>query len=510
MRESDRKAEFPVQDGRFQGQRADKPHGLRSAWWIKVCAALALCAASAMIAPAQAFKTLLDFNASDGTNPQAALVQATDGHLYGTTLFGGANGYGDVFRITPGGALTVLYSFCSQPRCADGNGSTAGLVQAHNGNFYGTTWSGGAGNEGTVFSITSTGVLTTLYSFCGRTHCLDGEVPMAGLAVGSDENLLYGTTYQGGINGPGTVFKVNLQGVMTTLYNFCTQTNCADGASPFAGLVLGPDGNFYGTTYMGGAYSNGTVFKITPQGALTTLYSFCAQTGCADGAAPYAGLALGTDDNFYGTTRFGGAYHGGTVFKITPRGDLTTLYGFCAQTACADGYEPLAGLAQGTDGNFYGTTSDGGANVHYGTLFKITSRGDLTTLHNFDQTDGSSPAGGLYQDTNGTLYGTTCCGGTSNDGTVFGLAVGLAPFVRTAPASGSVGSSVTILGTNLTGATSVDFNGVAADFTVLSSSQISTTVPAGATSGKVQVTTPAGTLLSNVTFQVLPESRFLP
>jgi uncharacterized repeat protein (TIGR03803 family) len=288
-----------------------------------------------------------------------------------------------------------------------------------------------------------------------------------------------------------------------------------------SGLVLGNDGNFYGTTqYYGvnGVNSGSTVFKITPGGTLTTLYSFCAQTNCADGGSPN-GLIQGTDGQFYGTTPFGGANclaQGGcgTVFKVTPGGTLTTLYSFCSQTNCADGNGPLNALVQATDGNFYGTTIGGGNSActspvaGCGTVFKITPTGNLTTLHSFDGTDGNA-AEGLAQATNGIFYGTTDCIGTAflcflNSGTVFSLEVGLGPFVRTVPAAGSVAETVTILGTDLSDATHVRFGNKEAAFTVVSDTEIQTSVPAGATTGFVSVNRHGPRLKSNVPFQVVP------
>jgi uncharacterized repeat protein (TIGR03803 family) len=203
----------------------------------------------------------------------------------------------------------------------------------------------------------------------------------------------------------------------------------------------------------------------------------------------------------YGIAYSGGAHGSGTIFDITVAGKFTTLYNFCTQHDCTDGATPLAGLIEATNGNFYGTTADGGASAN-GTVFELTPAGKLTTLHSFDGTDGSYPRPGLMQATNGTFYGTTVQGGTYGDGMVFSLSVGLGPFVETLPTSGMVGKPVVILGNNLTGATSVTFNGTAARFTVVSSTEIKTSVPTGATSGKVQVTTPGGTLTSNVRFRV--------
>ena len=475
------------------------------------CAALALLAATAITLPAQTFTSLLSFDGTDGANPYAALVQATDGNLYGTTFTGGANGGGTVFRITPSGALMTLYSFCSQSGCTDGVVPWGGLLQATDGNFYGTTYSGGANGYGTVFKITASGTLTTVYSFCSKAGCADGELPYAPLLQATNGNF-YGTTASGGANGYGTVFEITPSGTLTTLYSFCSQSGCTDGSNPLARLVQATNGNFYGTTYFGGAngYNYGTVFKITPSGTLTTLYSFCSLTNCTDGANSFAGLVQATNGDFYGTTSNGPhGYNYGTVFKITPSGTLTTLYSFCSLTNCTDGANPYAGLVQATNGDFYGTTSSGADGG--GTVFKITASGTLTTLYSFCSqsgcTDGNEPLATLVQDTNGSFYGTTWLGGASDAcasgcGTVFSLSVGLAPFLETQPTLGPVGMPVKILGTNLTGATSVTFNGTPAVFTVFSSSLIGAKVPAGATTGTVQVVTPSGTFSSNVPFRV--------
>jgi uncharacterized repeat protein (TIGR03803 family) len=422
--------------------------------------------------------------------------------LYGTTSGGGAESAGTVFKITPSGTLTTVYSFCARSGCSDGEFPYTGLVQATNGSLYGTTTGGGANGDGTVFKITPSGVLTTLHSFDGT----DGYLPCTALVQATNGNL-YGTTVQGGANGAGTVFKITPSGTLTTLYSFCSQSGCTDGKSPFSSLVQATNGNLYGTTFEGGADcvpdGCGTIFKITPSGTLTTLHRF----DFTDGVDPEAGLVEATNGNLYGTTADGGATDSGTVFKITPSGTLTTLYSFCSQSNCADGYD-AADLVQATDGNFYGTTELGGAHCvpdgGCGTIFKITPGGVLTTLHSFDGTDGGNPEFGLTQDTNGKFYGTTQDDGSDNGGTIYSLSVGLGPFVETQTSSGKVGAAVKILGTDLTGATSVTFNGTAATFTIVSKSEITTTVPTGATTGPVKVVTPGGTLTSNVNFRVTP------
>ncbi|MGA2373285.1 MAG: choice-of-anchor tandem repeat GloVer-containing protein [Candidatus Korobacteraceae bacterium] len=364
--------------------------------------------------------TLMNFDGANGSYPGAPLIQGTDGNFYGTTAKGGANGYGTVFKITPAGTLTTLHSFDG----TDGYEPLAGLVQASDGNFYGTTYQGGTDGAGTVFKITPTGTLTTLHSFDGT----DGNGPEAGLVQANDGNF-YGTTYYGGnggcqLPGCGTVFKITSGGALTTLHSFAG----ADGAAPLAGLVQAADGNFYATTVYGGTYNDGTVFKITSGGALTTLYSFCAQTGC-NGTYPSAGLVQATDGNFYGTAFYGGTYNDGTVFKITSEGTLTTLYSLGGGA----GANPwAAALVQATDGSFYGTALNGGT-YGDGVVFKITSSGTLTTLHSFNSSDGANPQGGLVQATDGNFYGTTFFGGANDNcaappngcGTVFRLAVGL-------------------------------------------------------------------------------------
>ncbi len=356
-------------------------------------------------------------------------------------------------------------------------------------------------------AITLPAQVTTLFTFDG-TH---GASPYAGLVQATDGDL-YGTTWGGGAKNAGTVFKITPAGILTTLYSFCSQTNCTDGAEAEAGLFQAANGDLYGTTFYGGSHNHGTVFRITPTGTLTTLYSFCSQSGCPDGVDPTAGLVQAANGDLYGTTQLGGANsYGGTVFKITPSGTLTTLYSFCSQGSypnCPDGAQPFAGLRQAADGDLYGTTQFGGANSYGGTVFKITSSGTLTTLYSFCSQsgcpDGTGPYPGLVQDTNGDFYGTTFSGGSAGDGTVFRLSVGLGPFVKMRPPFGDVGAAVKILGTNLTSATSVSFTGTAAVFTVVSPSLITTTVPAGASSGKVQVVTPSGTLSSSAVFRVMP------
>ncbi|MFZ0659104.1 MAG: choice-of-anchor tandem repeat GloVer-containing protein [Candidatus Binataceae bacterium] len=457
---------------------------------------LAICAPAAR-AQSWGEVVLHSFAGTDGANPGAGLIRGRDGNFYGTTEVGGANpngfqsasntlnGPGTVFKLTPSGRLTTLYSFCSvadpiNGHCTDGTGPQ-GLVQSSDGNFYDTTEYGGANTSfqnapdtpdgpGTVFKLTPSGRLTTLYSFCSQAKCTDGEDPV-GVIQGIDGNF-YGTTESGGANpngvknGPGTVFKLTPSGRLTTLYSFCRQANCTDGETPSSRLIQGIDGNLYGTTIMGGAKKAGTVFKITPSGTLNTVYSFCsvvASSGpehCLDGDAPN-GLIQGIDGNFYGTTTDGGAnLLGGTVFKLKTSGRLTTLYSFCSvpepgKFNCLDGFSPT-GLTQGIDGNFYGTTAEDPD--HDSTVFKITPSGRLTTLYSFCPkrytctcTDGDAP-NGLIQGGDGNFYGTTSVGGANGYdsefakgyGTVFKVGASL-PTPMNTPTATSTPGQITVI-----------------------------------------------------------------
>lgn len=475
-----------------------------------VCLFLSFFVTSALTSTAQTFTTLATFNGGMGENPYSAPVQGTNGNFYGATGYGGLFGDGTMYEMTSGGSLTTLYdsseSTAAQP--------FANFLLTANGNFYSTTFEGGPAGDGTIFEMTPAGKLTSLYQFCALPNCPDGANPRGALLLATDGNF-YGTTVSGGPSfetsncgsGCGTVFKMTPKGSLTTVYGFCALTNCPDGSIPFGALVQGSSGNFYGTTEGGGSHSQGTVYELTPAGKLITLHSFCSQPRCADGAFPFAGLVQAANGNFYGTTYLGGSANGGTIFEITPAGKFTSLYSFCALTNCTDGGGPNDALMQATDGNLYGTTSRKGSN-NAGTLFKISPAGKLTTLYNFCSqsgcADGVQPLAGLTQATNGSFYGGTVAGGSANRGTIFTFSNGLAPFAQTVPAFGKVGAEITIIGNNLTGTTSVSFNGTSAAFTVVSDTEIEATVPSGAASGTVEVSTPGGTLNSNVIFQVLP------
>ena len=360
------------------------------------------------------FSSLFSFNQTNGASSNAGLIQGKDGSFYGTTFSGGPGGGGTLFQMTPMGVLTNLVSFNG----TNGASPRAGLVQVLDGSFYGTTYSGGSNNAGTVFQATTNGTLTTLVTFANAI----GAYPIAGLMQAQDGNF-YGTTAIGGTNGYGTAFQVMTNGALATLVSF--DINGTNGASPYAGLVQGNDGNLFGTTYQGGTSSYGTIFKLTTNGTFTSLYSF---TGTNDGGNPYARLVQGSDGNFYGTTFNGGTSGYGTVFEFATNGVLTTLVSF----GNTNGAYPQAGVIQGLDGNFYGTTTAGGAYTNQyglgdGTIFKLGTNGMLTTLVSFDGTNGASPEGGLVQSVDGSFYGTTANGGTNGYGTIFRLSVIVLP-----------------------------------------------------------------------------------
>lgn len=325
-----------------------------------------------------------DDSPRDGWKPVAALIQGRDGSLYGTTANGGEHGAGTVFKLTLNGVYTVLYSFGSYT----GDGATPGgaLLQATDGNFYGTTVSGGANSCfgvpnscGTLFKLTPSGVETLLYSFGASSA--DGALPQGALVQAADGNI-YGTTTAGGANPCrgytyqcGTVFKLTPAGVLTVLHTFGAEL--ADGLAPQGALIQANDGNFYGTTASGGERSCnslsgcGTVFKMTPDGSVTTLYAFAATT--SDGSGPAPTLIQARDGNLYGTTRGGGAKGNGTVFRLTTAGARTILHSFDSSVLGGAG-DPDGGVIQASDGNLYGVTFYSGSptgGLSSGTVFKV-------------------------------------------------------------------------------------------------------------------------------------------
>jgi uncharacterized repeat protein (TIGR03803 family) len=319
------------------------------------------------------------------------LVQGSDGNLYGTTV-GGGGSYtnGTVFRLSLGSPASVTYiaEFTGTTGAFPGSSPDAGLVQGTNGIFYGTTYAGGTSNLGTVFSITTNGSTNSLVSFKGT----NGSHPLAPLVQGSDGNF-YGTTSTGGTNGStnGTVFKMTqTAGALTVLATFTGTNGALAGATPSAGLVQGSnDGYFYGTALHGGTNRTGTVFKISSSGATSNLVSFNPTNLTATN--PVGGLIQASDGNFYGTTASPLYATPGSVFRMTSNGAVTFLYAFSSTNG-----KPNPGLIQGSDGNLYGTTP-AGVSPGYGTVFQMTTNGAIIGLGKFFNTNGATPATSLIQ-----------------------------------------------------------------------------------------------------------------
>ena len=371
-----------------------------------------------MQATAQTFIELYPFNSAaiglaDGAWPEAAVVRDSAGNLYGTTFFGGTGagcdinvgGCGTVFKIDSTGQETVLHIFGG---AHDGWNPTASLTLDGAGNLYGTTQFGGWYGFGTVFKIDPAGHETILHHF---RRVFDGANPNAGLLQDASGNL-YGTTRYGGVGcsgqGCGTVFKISARGQETILHRF---RDGADGASPLGGVAVDSSGNVYGTTWIGGIFNYGTVFKIDAGGEEKVLHYF---SGGADGANPLGGLTLDQAGNLYGTTLSGGGFFG-TVFTVNPAGKESVVYTFAGGL---DGAYPYSNVILDASGNLYGTASQGGS-TGAGSVFEL-SGGTLTVLYDFaGTTDGANPMGGLAMDSSGNLYGTAVQQGLYGWGAVF-------------------------------------------------------------------------------------------
>ncbi len=460
--------------------------------------AIALTFSLAVCAQAQTYTDLANFNGTDGSLPAGSVTQATDGNFYGVTYYGGANKKGSLYQVTPSGTITSIYSFCSQSNCADGENPATAPVLGSDGNLYGTVWAGGGSTNGGIFyKMTLGGEITILHTFCTTSACLDGDAPFAAVTLAGDGNF-YGTTFFGGEFKGGTLFKITPAGVLTVLHSFCAQANCADGSSSDSAPIQASNGNFYGATQGGGVDEVGVIYEMSPTGAYKVIQNFCygALYGCPMGSVPTRPVQ-DANGNFFGTTTFGGSYNSGTVFEITSAGQDIVLHKF----ELSGSIDPSAPMIIANDGNLYGVAVNNSFNDNnsYGSLFEITPAGVFTALSsNYDSLNGP-----ILQATDGNFYGTTAFGGgVDNYGTVFKLSTGLSPLVKTVPVRGTVGTNVLILGNNLTGSTSVTFNGVEAAFTVESDSYIKATVPKGATTGMVSVVTPSGTLNSYPQFAV--------
>ena len=420
--------------------------------------------------------------------------QGQDGSLYSTIVSNGAKNAGSVFKMTTGGQYTLLYNFCSQTGCADGSYPFSGVSLGADGNLWGTTSGGGTKAAGTIFKITPSGTLTKMYDF---TNGLDDSAPTYAPLLGLDGNF-YGVS-EAQYNGQyGSFYKITTTGKLTP-HPF----NYVDGAAPNLGTQA-TDGNFYGTAQGGGdpTCKCGVVYKATAAGKITVLHAFKGYP--TDGYRPIGVLVQGNDGKLYGTTYQGGAQNYGSVFSITTTGVYTLLYSFDSFTG--DGVHPLAGLTLGTDGSFYGSTNQGGTK-NVGTLYQITSGGTEKILYNFCAVtclDGIYPATAMVQHTNGKFYGSTSGNSIPGDSIFYSLDMGLAPFAKIVIWKGKVASTVEILGQGLNGTTGVSFNGTPATFSIVSDTYMTAKVPTGAKTGSVSVVTSGGTLVSSHIFLVTP------
>jgi uncharacterized repeat protein (TIGR03803 family) len=385
------------------------------------------------------------FTGVDGKGPVASLILASDGNLYGTTTYGGAENLGTVFRVTPAGGFSTVYSFDGLV----GSYPLVNLMQGSDGNLYGTTANGGEFNSGAIFKLTLSGAATNLHSFTApdtNEVNADGFGPHGALVQASDGNF-YGTTF-GGVYGGGTIFKISAAGVLTTLHSFGAVNsfgNKPDGFNPIAGLALSSSGIFYGSTFSGGVNQptssgcnsggdlegtpamGGTIFSVDTGGSVSTLYSFGALRSM-DGSAPTS-LTIMSDGNLYGVAECGGNQGAGVFYMITPTGTLTNIFAF-VESSTVSGGTPIGILLSTADGTgFYGVTEFGGV-ANSGVVYRITTAGVLTVLYSFSATntsnanqDGANPAAGVVRDAAGNLYGTTQYGGPAGAGTIFKLSV---------------------------------------------------------------------------------------
>jgi len=435
------------------------------------------------------YTELYNFNwHAEGANPMnpARMAQGQDGNLYGTlqTTFPGD---GSVFGWSvPTSLITKIYGF-SGP---DGNNPQSGLSLGLDGSFYGTTVTGGLNGKGSVFKITSGGVLTQLYSFTDGT---DSGFPWAPPVQGPDGSL-YGVTNSA--TNPGRAYKISPTGVYSVIAVLPSKTQ--------APLIFANDGNLYGTTPYGGTFNRGTVFKMTPKGVLTIIHSFTAEL-------PTGPVMQAADGKLYGTTPWGGTGSQGTIYSMSlSGGSFTVLHNFLLSEAS----NSVSGLVQGSDKFLYGVAQAGGVNGK-GTLFKVNTTGtSFSVLYNFQTALGDSPMSTPVLHTNGIIYGTTNHGGPTNNayGTLYSYNANLKPFASLVIIwSGKVGASVGIIGQGFNTATGVKFGNGLGTAKVISDNYMIATATAGATTGQVTVLEPTGNLVTPQTFKVVPTiSSFSP
>jgi uncharacterized repeat protein (TIGR03803 family) len=455
---------------------------------LTMLAVLAL--ASAALIQAQTYTVLRNFNDTDGccANYPSMLAQGKDGNIYGATTSGGKHFYGNIFKMTPTGTFTNLYSF----DFTTGDGPQGGVSMGLDGNFYGTTYQGGAHSAGTVFQITPAGVFKSLYSFTNGT---DGAYPKAPPVQAQDGNL-YGTTGNGTV---AVLYKITTGGVFTVMANLVGQT--------YAPLLLGTDGNLYGTTFYGGTHNGGSVFQFSPSAkTIKTLFAFHTEW------YPAGPLTQGVDGALYGTLSAGGPGDTGAVYRITTGGAYKVLHNFTT-AGTTDGKYPYGGVVQGSDNFLYGVASAGGANG-LGTLFKISTAGTgFTVLHHFATATGDTPYPALLLHTNGKIYSMTAHGGTHTAyGTFFSFANNLKPFVKPLVlVSANVGASIGLLGQGFSTSTGVLFGNGAGTDTINSDTFLTAKIVAGATTAQITVKEPAGNLLTPLKFNIVPSiTSFTP
>jgi uncharacterized repeat protein (TIGR03803 family) len=438
---------------------------------------IALLLFCAQVARAQAFRDLHNFAVNSESSPTSPWVMAEgrDNNLYGVTATGGTHAKGTIFKIGPSGGFTVLHNF-------DGpHGSTpvGGLTLGVDGNLYGTAEREGAYGYGNIFRITPAGAFSVIYDFQGGS---DGGLPVSPLIIGADGNF-YGTSY------PGVAFSLTPAGVLTVIATVPTYS--------FGPLLQAKDGSFYGVTEFGGEHGAGTVYRIA-RGKSTILHSFDGPSG----ANPVGGLVEGNDANFYGTTTAGGSAGAGVVYRITPAGGYRVMVDWDNQNT-VNGYQAYAGLIAGADGKLYGATIWGGQ-YGDGVIFAMTTDGGYSVLYNFDEALGNGTYATPIQHTNGKLYGITDRGGGAQDGVLYSFDDNLQPFIKLLTKTGLVGQTVGILGRGFAQAAGVEFNGTAASFRVISNTYMIATIPAGET-GFVTVYTSSGPLTSDRIFRVPPQ-----
>lgn len=450
---------------------------------------------------------LHDFDLTHGGYPQGGLSMGTDGNFYGATYQGG-HGFGTVFKITPSGTFTELYDFNNT---TDGAYPKTPPVQAQDGNLYGTT------NNGTIaviYKITTSGTFTAMATLAAQSY--------SPLLLASDGNL-YGTTLYGGTYNAGTVFQFSpATKVLKTIFSFHTE------ASPWGPLMQGVDGALYGTTSAGGTGSGGVVYKITTRGVYQVLTNFTTGS-TTNGATPYSGVVQGSDKFLYGVTSSGGANKIGALFKISTTGTgFTILHSFDTTT----GDTPYSTPLLHTNGTIYGLTSHGGSHVPDGVAYSMNvslkSFVAPVVLHSAKSNATVELLGQGFNTATGVLFGTgsgaltilsdTYATAKITTGATTGVITveepggnlktlqtfKITPAIKSfTPTSGPVGTSVVITGTSLQQASAVKFGGTAATiFTVNSDTQVTATVPAGAVTGKISITTPGGTANSSGIFTV--------